>query len=85
MGELFAEELAPWRKAVQEGLTLEAFVTRGSDSRSPTTEWSLSVITTKPQVRQRARAHWRTFVQVALLISLFALGYLGTRWWLTAG
>jgi serine/threonine protein kinase len=89
MAELFAEELAPWHKAAQQGMTLEAFVTHGthgtSVSDAPTTEWSFSAVTTKPRARPPPRTHPRPVLQIAMLIALFAAGYLGARWWLTAG
>ena len=71
MSELFAEELAPWHRARDSGLTLEEHVVR-------------ETLGERRDHRARPRRHrgspWA--IRLAIVLALVAAGYLAARWWL---
>jgi serine/threonine protein kinase len=88
MNRLFADEVAPWHRARDSGLTLDEHVVRETLRAKPpmskqteeTTFEQRATIARRRRPRRRSRVRWA--IRVAIVLALVGVGYLGARWWL---
>ena len=83
MGQLFADELEPWRRARETGVTLEQHLLETLSTNPTFQTWSITNQSTVRRARRKALRPW--LLRALVVAILFAAAYAVTRWWLTAG